>query len=52
MAAFFETVFAFANFLAVFRFRAVGFAGDFVLALFFEPVDFFLLFFGVAIRAV
>jgi hypothetical protein len=48
----FGSAFLFANFLGAFRFFAGGLADDFTWLLFFDPVDFFLLFFLGAIREV
>jgi hypothetical protein len=50
--ALFGAAFLFANFLGVLLFCARRFAGDFLPSLFFDLVDFFLVFFLVAIRAV
>jgi len=51
-AAFFGTASLFANFFEVLRFCTGCRAGAFLVSLFFDLVDFFLVFFLVAIRAV
>ena len=51
-AAFFGTASLFDNFFEVLRFRTGCLAGAFLVSFFFDLVDFFLVFFLVAMRAV